>query len=76
MVIVKKPCVTKFKLPKATPRYIDQYLCVKCGKCINIGCLAIESKRTNGSVEIVINEDICTGCGLCSTVCNKEAIKI
>jgi indolepyruvate ferredoxin oxidoreductase alpha subunit len=76
VVIVKKPCVTKFKLPKDTPSYIDQDKCTKCRKCINIGCLAIESKKTkDGSVEIVINEDICTGCRLCSTVCNFEAIK-
>ena len=27
VVIVKKPCVTKFKLPKDTPSYIDQDLC-------------------------------------------------
>ena len=76
VVIVKKPCVTKFKLPKNTPSYIDQDLCVKCGKCIKVGCLAIESKKAqDGSVDIVINQDICTGCGLCSTVCHKEAIK-
>ncbi len=75
VVIVQKPCITKFKMPKETPNYIDQDLCVQCRKCINIGCLAIESKTKNGSVEIVINQDICTGCGLCSTVCHKEAIK-
>ena len=76
VVIVKKPCVTKFKLPKSTPSCIDQDLCIKCRKCINIGCLAIESKKAqDGSVEIVINQDICTGCGLCSTVCPTEAIK-
>ena len=76
VVIVKKECITKFKLPKNKPSYIDQDLCVQCRKCINIGCLAIESKKAaDGSVKIVINEDICTGCGLCSTVCHTEAIK-
>lgn len=76
VVIVKKPCITKFKLPKETPYSIDQEKCTKCRKCINLGCLAIESKKTaDGSVEIVINEDICTGCGLCPTTCNFEAIK-
>lgn len=76
VVIVEKPCITKFKLPKADPVYIDQDLCTKCKKCIKVGCLAIESKKAkDGSVEIVINEDICTGCGLCSTVCNFDAIK-
>jgi indolepyruvate ferredoxin oxidoreductase alpha subunit len=76
VVIVKKPCVTKFKLPKNTTFYIDQDLCTQCRKCINIGCLAIESKKgKDGSVEIVINEDLCVGCGLCSTACKFEAIK-
>jgi indolepyruvate ferredoxin oxidoreductase alpha subunit len=76
VVIVKKPCVTKFKLPKNTPSYIDQDQCTKCRKCIDVGCLAIESKKgKNGLFEIVINQDICTGCGLCSTACKFDAIK-
>ena len=75
VVIVQKPCVTKFKLPKDKTSHIDQELCTKCKRCIKVGCLAIESKKTDGGVDIVINEDICTGCGLCSTVCNAEAIK-
>ncbi|WP_303925527.1 thiamine pyrophosphate-dependent enzyme [Draconibacterium sediminis] len=75
VVIVKKPCVTKFKLPREKQYYIDQDACTKCRKCVGVGCLAIESKGNNGSTEIVINEDICTGCGLCSTACQFEAIK-
>jgi len=75
VVIVKKPCVTKFKLPKETPSYIDQDLCTKCRKCLHVGCLAIERKAGEGSGEIVINKNLCTGCGLCATVCHKEAIK-
>lgn len=76
VVIVKKPCVTKFKLPKEAPYCIDQEACTKCRKCIDIGCLAIESKKpANGSLEITINQDVCTGCGLCSTACQFEAIK-
>ncbi len=76
VVIVKKPCVTKFKLPKDTTYSIDKDKCTKCRKCIDVGCLAIESKRAkDGAVEIVINQDICTGCGLCSRTCKFEAIK-
>jgi indolepyruvate ferredoxin oxidoreductase alpha subunit len=75
VVIVQKPCVTKFKLPKSEPYHIDQDLCTQCRKCINIGCLAIESKKgKDGKVEIVINEDLCVGCGLCSTACKFDAI--
>jgi indolepyruvate ferredoxin oxidoreductase, alpha subunit len=75
VVIVEKPCVTKFKLPKETPYQIDQELCTQCLKCIHIGCLAIEKKAGEGSGEIVINKDLCTGCGLCPTVCKFGAIK-
>ncbi|WP_321368555.1 indolepyruvate ferredoxin oxidoreductase subunit alpha [uncultured Draconibacterium sp.] len=76
VVIVKKPCVTKFKPPKNSPSYIDQDQCTKCRKCIDVGCLAIESKKAgDGLVEIVINQDICTGCGLCSNACKFDAIK-
>ena len=75
VVIVEKPCVTKFKLPKGDAYSIDQDLCTQCRKCIKIGCLAIESKKAkNGKVEIVINEDLCVGCGLCSTACKFDAI--
>jgi len=76
VVIVQKPCVTRFKLPKGPVHHIDQELCTQCRKCINIGCLAIESKKTNdGKVKIVINEDLCVGCGLCPTTCKFNAIK-
>lgn len=76
VVIVQKPCVTRFKLPKGPVHHIDQELCTQCRKCISIGCLAIESKKTNnGKVKIVINEDLCVGCGLCPTTCKFNAIK-
>jgi indolepyruvate ferredoxin oxidoreductase alpha subunit len=76
VVIVKKPCVTRFKLPKGDTYSINQNLCTQCRKCINIGCLAIESKKgKDGKVEIVINQDLCVGCGLCSTACKFDAIK-
>ena len=75
VVIVEKPCVTKFKLPKETPSFIDQELCTQCMQCLHVGCLAIERKAGEGSGEIVINQDICTGCRLCSIVCNHGAIK-
>lgn len=75
VVIVEKPCITRFKLPKETPSSIDQELCIQCMQCLHIGCLAIEKKAGDGSGEIVINKDLCTGCRLCSTVCGEGAIK-
>ena len=75
VVIVQKPCVTRFKLPKDTSSYIDQDLCTQCRQCLHIGCLAIERKAGEDSHQIVINEDLCTGCRLCSTVCSQGAIQ-
>jgi len=75
VVIVQKPCVTRFRLPRNTSSYIDQDLCTQCRQCLHIGCLAIERKADEDSHQIVINEDLCTGCRLCSHVCNQEAIQ-
>jgi indolepyruvate ferredoxin oxidoreductase alpha subunit len=75
VVIVKKQCVTRFKLPKDTSNFIDQDLCTQCRRCLHIGCLAIECKDDGDSQRMMINQDLCTGCGLCTTVCNQGAIQ-
>jgi indolepyruvate ferredoxin oxidoreductase alpha subunit len=75
VVIVEKPCVTRFRLRKDTSSYIDQDLCAQCRQCLHVGCLAIERKADDDSHQIVINENLCTGCGLCSHVCKHGAIQ-
>jgi len=46
--------------------------CNKCKLCITVtGCPAISL----GEESIVIDPAICYGCGLCSQVCNREAIE-
>ena len=55
---------------------IDDSLCIKCGKCVN---LCDESERSALSLvdnHIKVNKDACIGCSLCSHVCAKSAIKM
>ena len=52
---------------------IDQDACIKCGRCIReIGCPAITPDETGHAV---INESLCTDCGLCTFLCPVKAIK-
>ena len=52
--------------------------CLMCGQCGNcracielLGCAAIQDN--NGS--IVIDPDLCNGCGVCATLCPNDAIR-
>ena len=72
VIIAKAPCAL-LKGQKFTSKcQIDSDACKKCGMCLKIGCPAI-SKR-NG--EIVIDETMCNGCGLCKNYCKFGAIKV
>ena len=55
----------------------DQTKCVGCKKCVNgaNGC-PMDAISFNEHGKIVINQEICTGCGICKTRCNLDAIKI
>ncbi|MEZ4526315.1 MAG: nitroreductase family protein [Desulfobacterales bacterium] len=48
-----------------------------CGSIENIGAdVAIPTSRTRVRAEIEINEEKCTGCGLCVSVCKDFSLKI
>ena len=45
--------------------------CNQCKLCITLtGCLAISLSGES----IAIDPDVCYGCGICATVCNRDAI--
>lgn len=70
-VITKAPCIANIKKPKTVFRVNEN--CIGCGKCIKqIGCPAITPL---GVSKVVIDESICTDCGLCTNVCPVGAIK-
>jgi indolepyruvate ferredoxin oxidoreductase alpha subunit len=47
--------------------------CNLCKLCISVtGCLAIDL----GEGTVVIDPDLCYGCGLCAAACNRDAIRV
>lgn len=48
--------------------------CKKCMKCLNDVCMYNAISENDG--EIIINDEICKGCGLCVNTCKFDAITI
>lgn len=72
VIITKTPCVLLDKSKK--PVYVSyQDKCKKCGMCLKPGCPAI-TRNPDGTVHI--DDTMCTGCGLCETLCKFGAIEL
>ena len=80
-VIFKSPCISiasklGYKFPGA--KSVDAEKCIGCRKCINeLGCpaLSLSAKANSRQKQIVeIDGTLCTGCGLCKSVCPVKAI--
>ena len=72
LVVVKAVCPLYAKKLIGPKQEINQDDCVNCKACLKIGCPAIESKDGQ---KPTINPLLCWGCGLCTQVCPKGAIK-
>ena len=72
VIITKSPCVLLDKSKK--PVYIaHEDKCKKCGMCMKPGCPAM-TRNSDGTIHI--DDTMCTGCGLCETLCKFEAIEL
>ena len=69
VIICRRPCALLPGMRKA-PLCVDPDRCRSCGKCLKLGCPALE----NHGGRPVINETLCTGCGLCVRECAFGAI--
>ena len=68
-VIFKSPCIAVSK-PQGKC-LIDNEKCINCKKCIReIGCPALVAAENS----VVIDSNLCTGCGLCGEICPVGAI--
>ncbi|MDD2978669.1 MAG: indolepyruvate ferredoxin oxidoreductase subunit alpha [Hespellia sp.] len=72
VIITKTPCVLldKSKKPLYTA-HADK--CKKCGACMKPGCPAM-TKNADGTIKI--DDTMCTGCGLCESLCKFDAIEL
>lgn len=72
VIITKTPCVLLSKEKK--PLYIAHTeKCKKCGMCMKPGCPAMTRNADN---TIHIDDTMCTGCGLCESLCKFGAIEL
>lgn len=72
VIITKTPCILLSKDRK--PLYIaHEDKCKKCGMCMKPGCPAM-TKNPDGTIHI--DDTMCTGCGLCETLCKFDAIEL
>ncbi len=72
VIITKSPCVLLDKKRVYTPYVCDSEKCKKCGMCMKPGCPAM-TKKEDGT--ILIDDTMCTGCGLCEQLCKFGAIR-
>ncbi|MBQ8536199.1 MAG: 4Fe-4S binding protein, partial [Clostridia bacterium] len=68
VIIARRPCALLIK-EKVAPCVIKD--CRNCGLCMGLGCPALQ--RTAQGVRV--DTSLCTGCGLCQSVCPFEAIR-
>ena len=67
-IIFKAPCIA---ISKPDKHLVISEKCIQCKKCIReIGCPALVIKEG----KVFIEENLCTGCSLCSQVCPVGAI--
>ena len=72
VIITKSPCVLLSK--KKKPLYIAHAdKCKKCGMCMKPGCPAM---TRNEDETVHIDDTMCTGCGLCDSLCKFDAIEL
>ena len=70
VIIAKRPCALLKTSPGGKPYAVDPVLCRYCKVCLKIGCPAIADRGD----KVEINNALCTGCGLCASLCVFKAI--
>ena len=71
VIIAQRPCALLKSVHYGAPMKITSD-CKKCKMCMKIGCPAIS---VNEEGNVVIDDSLCNGCGLCVQMCKFGAIK-
>lgn len=70
VIISRRPCALLKYVKHSAPLKADPDKCVGCKACMGIGCPAISMRGGKA----VIDATQCVGCGVCTSLCAKNAI--
>ncbi len=70
VIISRRPCALLKYVKHNGPIACDSEKCIGCKSCMRIGCPAISI--VDGKA--VIDQTLCTGCGVCAQLCPKDAL--
>lgn len=70
-LVFEAPCIVLVK--DSVPLRVNAERCIGCKRCIHeLGCPALSMRGGKA----VIEASLCTGCGLCATVCPKQCMEV
>ena len=70
VIIARRPCALLKYVKHPGPISCDHDKCVGCRACMNVGCPAISIVDKKA----VIDNTLCTGCGVCGQLCKLGAL--
>ncbi len=70
VIISRRPCALLKYVKHPGPISCDSERCIGCRACMQIGCPAISI--VDGKARI--DTTLCTGCGVCTQLCRKDAL--
>ncbi len=70
VIISRRPCALLKYVKHNGPISYDTDKCIGCKSCMRVGCPAISIKDGKA----VIDNTLCTGCGVCGQLCPKDAL--
>jgi len=71
VIISRRPCALLKYVKHNKPLVVDKDKCKSCKMCMKIGCPAISMQDGKA----VIDNTLCTGCGVCEQLCKFGALK-
>jgi indolepyruvate ferredoxin oxidoreductase alpha subunit len=84
VIITTRPCVFTPEFNRERSLVVDDALCNGCATCLDVGCPAVLVTRREQQVRasgktvdlawVKIDEQLCTGCGVCAKSCSRNAI--